>query len=204
MNESCKWVMWFVTMGRMWVSYVNECILIYVAHMWMSHSTEVCEWVIWVSAYLFSSPVWMSHVSESREGVMWMSQVNVYMKSHIYGTYICHIYMARHIYGTAYISIESLDIWVKYMRQVNIYMESHIYGTAHTYERGLSRVWMSQITHTRAMGNDGSRWSHTWMSTSLIWASHVTSHLWMSHVRCINESCHTYECIMSHTHRSYG
>ena len=61
-----------------------------------------------------------------------------------------------------------------------------------------SNVWHAAIAGDWVM-------SHIWMShvTHMIESCHtyewVMSHIWMSHVTHMNESCHTYEWVMSHT-----
>jgi len=57
-----------------------------------------------------------------------------------------------------------------------------------TYERVMSHVWMSHVTHVIE-----SRHTYEW----------VTSHIWISHVTQVNESCHTYEWVMSHVWMSH-
>jgi len=72
-----------------------------------------------------------------------------------------------------------------YVRDIN--------ESCHTYEWGMSEIWMSHVTH---MNQACQRYE---------W---VMSHIWMRHVRDMNESCHTYEwgmseIWMSHVTHSY-
>ena len=79
-------------------------------------------------------------------------------------------------------------------------------------------VWSSYVTH---MNEFGHIWmnhvTYEWVKSHLnescqIWMRHVmcervVSHLWMSHVTHMNESCHTYKChtyvwVMSHIRTS--
>ena len=71
----------------------------------------------------------------------------------------------------------------------------HIH-TTHIYERVMSNICMSHVTH---------------MNESCHTSERVMSHIWTSHVQCKNElrlsdrnaSCHTNECFMSHTRLSH-
>jgi len=68
-------------------------------------------------------------------------------------------------------------IFVKWL----IYMYARVWQDwymTHTYERVMSHVWMSHVTHMNE-----SCHTYEW----------VLSHLWMSHVKCRSECCHMYE-----------
>jgi len=59
----------------------------------------------------------------------------------------------------------------------------------HTYERVMSHIWTSHVTHMSV-----ETWSKSkHMNESCHTYEWVMSHIWMSHVTRMNESCHTYE-----------
>jgi len=66
-----------------------------------------------------------------------------------------------------------------------------------THECGMLRIWMSHITHVWMSlvlytGNDGIR-------TMKRGRRGLMSHVWITHVTRMNESCHTYEWVMLYT-----
>jgi len=85
--------------------------------------------------------------------------------------------------------------------------------SCHPYECVMSHIRMSHVTLMNA-----SRHTYEWVISHLselrhtqtysrvrgvgsgahIWNDHVTPHIWMRHVTYTNESCHTYEWVMSH------
>jgi len=64
-----------------------------------------------------------------------------------------------------------------------------------TNPRVMSHLWMNHSTHVTLVNES---W-HTCTTTTLTIASNISvmSHMWMRHVTHINESCHTYEWVMS-------
>jgi len=110
------------------------------------------------------------------------------------------------------------------MRFLSLGVES-----CHTYERVMSHIWKSHVTHMKESYCDmtlfprGSwAWAVLWMRHG--WLSHVThvkeschtyekshgthmkrvmSHIWKSLVTHMKQSCHTYERVMSHIRKSH-
>ena len=80
-------------------------------------------------------------------------------------------------------------------------------ASCHTYECVMSHIWMSHVTQSK-WANTICMWTHHIAFTNefhytCIWfLSHiykgVMSHVSTSHVTHINESCHTYQRVMSH------
>jgi len=93
----------------------------------------------------------------------------------------------------------------------DVYMNA----SRHTYEAAMSRIWMSHVTcvngscHTCGWIEFSKTFQSQWLLPYVIpsactnvyikasfhtheWA---TSHIWVSHVTCMNESCHTCGCI---------
>jgi len=89
---------------------------------------------------------------------------------------------------------------------------THMNESCHTYEWVMSRIWMSHVTHMNESWH-----TYEWIMPH-IWMSHVadvneSSHIWMRDVtygysrfqswcsrllRCVIESRHTHEWVMSH------
>jgi len=85
---------------------------------------------------------------------------------------------------------------------------AHVNASWRRYECVMLHTWMSHVTHMNE-----SRPTYGWVTPHICNTNKatvrpenewVTSHIPKSHVRYMNESCHTYECIMSlescHTH----
>jgi len=76
----------------------------------------------------------------------------------------------------------------------------HLCMSHGTYECAMSRTHGPNITYVWVMSHIRES-CHVYMShVTCVWA---TSHIWMSHVTHMNESCHTYEWVMSHTWMSH-
>jgi len=114
-------------------------------------------------------------------------------------------------------------VWVRYTSVTWYVWERHIlvtisYGVINlfTYEWVTSHIWMSHVTH---VNNSCHAYIYVWERhtsvTWYVWERHalvtisygvikaftyerVTSHIWISHVTHMNESCHTHESFMSH------
>ena len=76
----------------------------------------------------------------------------------------------------------------------------HMNASCHTYESVMSHIWMSHITRMNgSCHTDTRRWrdeAYLTFNKGSAWeASRLVPH--------INESCHTYESVMSHRRRSH-
>jgi len=68
--------------------------------------------------------------------------------------------------------------------------------SCHTYERVMSLMWMSHVTHVDALIDT---YYHTAERSDRGEMSEwVMAHLWMSHVSHVNESCHARACVNWH------
>jgi len=86
------------------------------------------------------------------------------------------------------------------MSHIGLSLVTRVHALLHTHWWVMSHIWMipSQVTHVNDL------WHTKWMShvTHMNESCHtyewVISHVWMSHVTRMNESSHTYEWVMSH------
>ena len=145
---------------------------------------------MWHDSFICHTYLWKSHVTHMYEGVM----------SHISMRESCHTYL-WHV--TSHISMTRLLIrvtWLLYISHISMKESCHTY------------VWRSHVTHIY------NTTPHTCDMTPL-YACHVPnyfarappfidddapltyeevmSYMWRSHVTHMNESCHTYEGVVS-------
>ena len=232
MNESChtyEWVMSHIWMSR--VTHMNESCHTYecvMAHIWMTHSKHmngschayecvVCagipknqcthdtyDWV--VSPY-----TWMSHVTHMNESchtyewvtphtwtgvhVCDMTHSCVWSESFIYVTWRIHMCDMTHSHGQV-----MSHIWMCHRCRNADKPDTVFKGSSakekHSFVRELRNIgsfescdcWF-QMCHG---GRNAEKPVHT-------------RHIWMSRVSiCMNESCHTYEWVMSHIWMSHA
>jgi len=104
---------------------------------------------------------------------------------------------------------------------------TYMNDTCHTYEWGMSHIWMRHVTYEWGMSHTNDErvlrgcvigmcdlrthihdschtYEHTsHMNESCLTYEWVMSHIWMSHGSHMNESCHTHEWVMSHIWMSH-
>jgi len=206
MNESChciwmshvtvyRWVMslkWMSRDTRMNEScHSNAWVM---SHVWMSHVTrmnESCHMFEWVMSH-----VWMSHVTRIIESChhgtvqaashVWMSHFTHVNQSLIRVTWLIHSYVCV---SDSFIHICHCPSSVTRMNE-----------SFHTCEWVISHMWHDSLIHT-CVWHDS--FIHTcqskqrWMSLCM---NESRQCIWMSQVNQMNESCHTYEWVMSPCH----
>jgi len=195
--------------------------------------TKMNTWLICVRDRTHSCVVWLVHT---------------WHDSFVYVTHSC----TWHDHGTSEErsrSVELLCAWmerrwishstqwvchVKHLNSVMTFEFSHVTDrneSCRTCECVMSRIWMKHCTlhlqrkvpvcwHLAQVKEDEDKWvvAHIWMShgTHMIWMSHVShmnescltyewvmSHIWIHHVSHMDESCHTDEWVMSHRWMSH-
>ena len=133
-----------------------------------------------------------------------LGRISCHILCHISMTHVtwipCHIsmihvtflwFMSHSMYVPRYsIMNESCHIFVKVVSHFYEWVMSHLYDWV------VSHIWMSHVTFL---------WmSHMWMRhvTHMNESYHtyecVMLHIWMRHVTYMNGSCHSYEWVMSH------
>jgi len=158
------------------------------SHLWMSHTTHMiaschtlnasCHTYEWVMSH-----IWMSHVTHTNESChtcewamshIWMSHATHVDDSFIYVAWLIHMCdMAHsHMWHDSFICVTWLI---------------HICGMTHSY------VW------------HGSFICVTWLIHICSMTPHiqcVMPHIWKRHATHVDESCHTYEWVMSQPRNS--
>jgi len=93
-------------------------------------------------------------------------------------------------------------VWMSHVTHMNM--------SCHTYERVMSHIGMRHVTHrqqlrveSRVSCNHTHKWVMSHMSPSRCTYEWGMSHVWMSHVTHVDESCHTCEYVMSHVWMSH-
>jgi len=114
----------------MWTYECVKCVT-WLIHMWISHVTRInesCHTYEWVMSHR-----WVSHVTHINEWVM----------SHISMSHVTHmqrgvtdVNQSRHPYSRVLLPMQ--------MRQVTCINEN---VTCHLYERVVSHIWISHVTH---------------------------------------------------------
>jgi len=217
LNESChkylyvrhtyEWVMshtWMNPDTHMSEScHTCECVTSHVWMSWMSHVTSIKEpWHIIAS---FISHIWMSHVTHMNESC----HAYEWVMSRIWMSHVTHMNESCHTYEWV-----MSHMWIRHVTQM---CESE-HTIAHVGPRMSewvmsqiwicpSQIWMSHVTHMNECWHtyecvmshmNASRHTYEWVM-SHVTKSHVNasccyegcaSHIRMSHVTSMNESCH--------------
>jgi len=116
--------------------------------------------------------------------------------SHTYELVLLHTWKAhlKHL-NEPWLIYEGVipHIWISHVKYLD---ESYSFESRHTHERFMSRKRINQLSICM---------SHTRHVTNPLYFTHayIMSHIWMSHVTIMNESCHTYEWVMPHIWMSH-
>ena len=112
--------------------------------------------------------------------------------------------------------LSSCVLRVKTSKCKHISSSKFLRESCHTYEWAMSQIWirhvmyvefvMSQVIHTKTSNckhiSSSKFLKNSCYVTNMNESCHtyewVMSHIWMSHVTNMRESCHTYEWVMSH------
>jgi len=123
----------------------------------------------------------MSHI--------WMNHVNIYecAMSNISMSHVTHINESCHTYQWVV-----SHIWTSHI--------THSHGSCHTKSRLMSHM-KSRDSRDRSCGPQKREISNVARNEPSEW---VVSHICMSHVPHMNESCHLYEWVMSHIRTSHA
>ena len=168
----------------------------------MNESCHTYEWVM--------KHIWMSHVTHMNESCRnWTSHVmHVNGSCHTYEWVMSHIWMNR---------VKHTNVSCHTKRRV--ISECHSTNlTKGSQNTNFLRALWKYIQHSAEHSNPCRllcTYTYEWFM-SHIWMSHVTHmneschtyewvmwHIWMSHVTHMNESCHTYKWVTSHIWMSY-
>jgi len=110
-----------------------------------------------------------------------------------------HIWMNHHTHLN-----ESWHTYERVMAHIRMSHVAHVDKSCHTYKWVMSHIWMSHVTHITYIG---AQWrglcNEICLCRWLWWHFSFMPHIWMSHVAHMNESCHTYEWVMSHIWMSH-
>jgi len=163
------------------VTHTNESRDTYGSHVCVKHDTHTHAWrhesrhtYEWVVSHK-----WTSHVTHTHVEQLQCDRRNISNGE------------SRHTYE-----------WVmSHTRRSHV---AHTNESCHTYEWVMSHEWTSHVTHThicqqlqcdrRDISNSESRHTH----------EGIISHIQISHITHTNESCHTNERVMSHTHTCWA
>ena len=144
-----------------------------MSHIWRSHVTHMKE-----SCHTYEgvmSHIWRRHVTRMNESYIWMPHSCV--------TWPIHTYGMTHSYMTWLIHIRGMKAWL-----IHIWYDSFILAT---HEWVMPFIWMSHVTYENIM-------SYMWHD-NYDWFIYDMTHSYLSHM---NESCHSYEWVMSHIEKS--
>ena len=126
----------------------------------------------------------MPHLNESCH--IWMSHVTYeWVMSRVAHMFECNMTC---IYVHSYVCQSCRTFWKRNARLIHI-CDSFIFVT--------ELMHLCDMTHTHMWHRCDMTHSHIWLD-SFKCVTWVMSHLWMSHVTYVNESCHICEWVMSH------
>ena len=183
MNESCPTYEW--VMSHIWISLVP-------------HMHESCLMYEWVMSHVVSH-IWMSYVTrmnETRHTFQWVMSCT-WMRHVTHVNKSCHAYVSR-------------------IRMSHV---THRHESFHTYEWVTSHIGGIRERARGSREGSGGTFAPTWRCVSgarrsvarsrrlapWVWSLRAgVWHMCDSHVTHINESCHTYQCVMSHISISYA
>jgi len=204
MNESYHTNEWIMSHIRTSHATHSRHGLSFIPCVWTSHVThmnESCHTYEWIMSHICMSPI--NHMNASCHTNKWvMPRIPV---RHGLSFYFIFIPLGH---GLSFIPC----VWMSDGTQMN--------ESWHTYELVMSHKQISPATH-----ENGSCHTFTWAMAYLlffnspgpwpiVYSLHVNescltferimSHIWMSRITHMNESCHTYEWVMSHIPVCHG
>jgi len=173
MNESCHTYEWVM------------------AHIWMSHGThmnESCHTYEWVMSH-----IWMRHVTHMNEPChtyewvmshIWMSHVTHMNES-------CHTYkwVMSHTQSSPITDMPKMDWFWLLIFPTNV-VRGLLNKEIKFQNKGAVLVQIAPLLFSQPRNQNQS------IKRGML-------HVWMSHVTHVNESWHTYECVMSHIWMSH-
>ena len=198
MNESCP--TYGCVMSHIWMSHVphmNESCHIYkqVTNATFTNVHVIYEWVLS-----------RAHVPHTNESCHTYEQVI----SRIWRSAVIHTNESCHTWKWVMSHTWMIKSWMSHWRMSHA---TRMQGALSTYEWGMPPIWMSHVPCMKESRHEYV-WvmSHIWISYARHMYEWFTSHVWRahlphtneccmhmdSHVTHINESCHTYETIMSY------
>ena len=153
--------------------YIYICIYIY-----LSASNQICGCT--------TSHIWVSHVTYMSE---FMDSPRPH--SHVQSRWIRNLWVGH----VTYMSESCHTVWVSH-GTVYLWVASHIYASRVTVWVSLQGLRNCNLTRT-AVEFEIFKWimSHIRMSHGTE-CERVVSHMWVSHVTCMSESCHVYMWVM--------
>jgi len=155
-----------------------------VSHIWTSHATHMdvsCHIYEWVMSH-----IWMSHVTHTNERVM----------SPWWTSHVTHMNESCRTYERA----------MPHKRRANLGGFPHVTWLFHTRDF-VSDVTDLYVWHDSlvCVTNEACHTRERPQRPQITHSYSYMSHIWISHdpfilirVTCMNESCHTYEWVLSH------
>jgi len=238
-------------MSHIWMSHMSHVWMTHMSHIWVSHVICVNQ----ITSHIHKSHVPLMNESCHTRECSWCAtralimcacscHTNDRVMSHIWVSRVSHINATRALilcvcswHDTCSIMCVTYffymcDITHSYARHDSCMcdMMHMLNEPCHTYERAMSRVWMSHVTRmNESCGTYEWVMSHTWVTSVahmneschtheshlsherrwcatrvlIVCAQWVMSFIKMSHVTRITESCYTYEWVMSHVWLSH-
>ena len=200
--DSFTCVTWLIHMWDMTDSYAWHDLFMCVT--WLIYLFDMTHSYTWHD--LFISVTWLIHTCDMTHSYVWHD-------SFIYITWLIHICDMTHSYmwHDSFISVTWL-IHICDMGSIHPTCDSNVWHNSFTNEGCWKRLWVEQavadgqwlsrqMQHVRASVRE---LSHVpCVNESCHTYEWVMSHIWMSHVTHMNESCHTYEWVMSHIWMSH-
>jgi len=192
-----------------------------MSHIWISHVIHIhesCHTYEWVMSH-----IWISHVIHIHESC----HTYAWVMSHIYMSHVIHIHESCHTYAWVmsriYMSHVIYTEWVTstfyHVTHMNRSYPTHqprhtskrgwlVNGVTpdisiwwHTYTWVMAHIYMRRVSHTYEMSHVDIIPCHTCAGVmSHIW---MMSHMCMSHVPHMHQSCHTYTWVTTHIYISH-
>jgi len=171
-----------------------------MAHIWiwMSHGTHINMNIwIWISHIVqyewFMWHIWMNHVTHVKESCHNVScHANAWVMSHICMSHDTHMNESCHTCVTHLIHTSTFCC-TGWRRCIGCLKLQVIFRRRPTHYRALLREMTNK---------DKASYGSSPPCNAPVTYEGVMSHIWMSHVIHMNESCHTYEWVMPHINES--
>jgi len=154
---------------------------------------ESCHTYEWVTGNV--SPRQIIRINDSFHTYEWViSHIYEWVMSHIHVSESCHTHASESCHTHVWVVSRSMNRKRDHMKRESAPKFSYKWVMSHIWASHLTQIWESHVTHTRA-----SHVIRMYESCQAVWIEReIAENVSPRNIIRTNESCHTYEWVISH------